>query len=210
MKKKSDYLTEQEGFWAGTFGQEYIYRRDTDQFLASNLSFFSRSLKQVDEITSCIEFGSNIGINLSAIKLLFPNIEQHAIEINKKAVKILSKHVPLENIINNSILDFVPIRKWDLVLVKGVLIHINPDYLNKVYEKLILSCSKYLLIAEYYNPTPVDVKYRGFDNKLFKRDFAGEILDKYLNFSLVDYGFVYHRDKNFQQDDITWFLLKVR
>jgi spore coat polysaccharide biosynthesis protein SpsF len=27
---------------------------------------------------------------------------------------------------------------------------------------------------------------------------------------LVDYGFAYHRDPNFPQDDITWFLLEKR
>ena len=25
---------------------------------------------------------------------------------------------------------------------------------------------------------------------------------------LVDYGFAYHRDKSFPQDDISWFLLE--
>jgi spore coat polysaccharide biosynthesis protein SpsF len=42
---------------------------------------------------------------------------------------------------------------------------------------------------------------------LFKRDFAGEMLDKYADLKLCDYGFVYHREK-FSQDDISWFLLE--
>ena len=44
--------------------------------------------------------------------------------------------------------------------------------------------------------------------KLFKRDFAGEFLDRFADVRLVDYGFAYHRDPNFQQDDISWFLLE--
>jgi spore coat polysaccharide biosynthesis protein SpsF len=54
----------------------------------------------------------------------------------------------------------------------------------------------------------VSISYRGHSDRLFKRDFAGEMLDKYADLSLVDYGFCYKRDKAFPQDDITWFLLQ--
>ena len=52
------------------------------------------------------------------------------------------------------------------------------------------------------------IEYRGNQEKLFKRDFAGEILDTYSNIELKDYGFSYRRDQAFPQDDITWFLLE--
>ena len=39
------YRTEQEAFWAGAFGTEYIQRNQGDALLASNLEFFSRSLR---------------------------------------------------------------------------------------------------------------------------------------------------------------------
>lgn len=94
------------------------------------------------------------------------------------------------------------------MLSKGVLIHINPDMLQKVYDKLYGCTSKYLLIAEYYNPKPVAIDYRGHENKLFKRDFAGELMDKFSDLTLRDYGFIYHRDPSFPQDDVTWFLLE--
>jgi len=91
-----------------------------------------------------------------------------------------------------------------------VLIHINPDMLDIVYEKLYNSSNRYILIAEYYNPTPVSISYRGHSDRLFKRDFAGEMLDKYDDLELLDYGFLYHRDKYFFQDDVSWFLLEKR
>jgi pseudaminic acid biosynthesis-associated methylase len=93
-------------------------------------------------------------------------------------------------------------------MIKGVLIHINPDMLESVYAKLYDSSNKYILIAEYYNPTPVSISYRGHNDRLFKRDFAGEMLDKYNDLRLTDYGFLYHRDNYFLQDDINWFLLE--
>ena len=44
-------------------------------------------------------------------------------------------------------------------------------------------------------------------NKLFKRDFAGDLIDSY-GLKLIDYGFIYKRDNWAPQDDITWFLLE--
>jgi pseudaminic acid biosynthesis-associated methylase len=87
------------------------------------------------------------------------------------------------------------------------LIHINPDALNAVYENLYNLSKRYILICEYYNPTPVTVKYRGSDDRLFKCDFAGDLIEKY-KMKLLDYGFKYHRDSYFPQDDSTWFLLE--
>jgi spore coat polysaccharide biosynthesis protein SpsF len=54
----------------------------------------------------------------------------------------------------------------------------------------------------------VALPYRGHDERLFKRDFAGEILDRFPDLRLVDYGFRYRRDPNFPQDDVTWFLME--
>lgn len=202
------FKTEQEEFWAGNFGKEYIKRNQGDIFLASSLNFFTKALRNASGIKSCIEFGANVGNNLKALKLLRPELDLHAIEINKDAAQELCNWMGSTNVHNLSILDFAPLHQCDLVLIKGVLIHIDPNMLSKVYEKLVESTGRYLLVAEYYNPVPVGIPYRGHENRLFKRDFAGEIMDTYPRMKLIDYGFAYHRDLNFPQDDITWFLLK--
>lgn len=202
------FKTEQEAFWAGDFGTEYIKRNQGDSLLASNLNFFARTLRSMREVSSCIEFGANIGMNLSAIKLLHPSIDLHAIEINLEAAQQLTSIIPSTNIYNTSILDFTPERQWDLALIKGVLIHINPDVLPIVYDNLVASAVRYVMVAEYYNPSPVAISYRGHNDRLFKRDFAGEIMDRHPQLKLIDYGFAYHRDPNFPQDDITWFLME--
>lgn len=206
--KTMTFKTEQEAFWAGDFGNAYINRNQGDALLASNLNLFSKALQATRNIKTCIEFGSNIGMNIKALKLLLPNLDASAIEINETAAKELGKVIASEKIYNTSILDFEPRQTYDLTLIKGVLIHINPDELPKVYDKLVSSCGRYLMVAEYYNPSPVTVQYRGHDERLFKRDFAGEIMERYPQLKLVDYGFVYRRDPNFPQDDVTWFLLE--
>jgi pseudaminic acid biosynthesis-associated methylase len=129
-------------------------------------------------------------------------------ETEKLWIERLSEYRYVKNVYEMSIFDFIPDVKRDLVIIKTVLIHINPDFLPKVYELLYESSSKFICIAEYYNPTPVTVEYRGHNERLFKRDFAGEILSKYPDLKLVDYGFFYHRDNNYPIDDINWFLLK--
>jgi len=203
----TNFTTEQEKFWAGEFGNEYIQRNRDAKIIANNLAFFAKALQHTTEIKSCIEFGANIGLNLIALKQLCPDIQQYAIEINSTAAKQLKYVVGEDNVFEGSILQYQPQKQFDLVLSKGVLIHINPDVLDSVYEKLYSSSQKYILLAEYYNPTPVNIPYRGHTDKLFKRDWAGDLLTKYTDLQLIDYGFVYRRDR-FPQDDLHWFLLK--
>jgi pseudaminic acid biosynthesis-associated methylase len=209
----SNFKTEQEAFWHGQFGDDYIARNKSDQLLAANLALFSRALASIDRITSCVEFGANVGMNLRAMKLLFPDCAQHAIEINDRAASELKTALPAANVVNASLLDVDPaalIGQVDFALIKGVLIHINPDALPSVYQKLYDVSRRYIFVCEYYNPTPVSIDYRGNKDRLFKRDFAGEMLDRFPDLTLVDYGFRYRRDKNFPADDTTWFLLEKR
>ena len=153
-----------------------------------------------------MEFGANIGNNLLAIENIFPESKLSGIEINENAYKKLVKNNFTAYL--GSVLDFDIDFKRDLTFTRGLLIHIDPNYLNEVYTKLYNSSKKYICVIEYYNPTPVEVEYRGNKNVLFKRDFAGEILDMYPDVKLVDYGFCYHRDNNFVNGDDTWFLLE--
>lgn len=205
-----NFKTEQEKFWAGDFGDKYIDRNKTEQYLSANLNLFAQVFNHKDQPQSLIEFGTNVGFNLKAIKQLFPKIDLFGIEINDAAAKEVIEIIGKDQLFKGSIFDFEITKTFDVSLINKVLIHINPDMLPLVYEKLYQASHKYILICEYYNPTPVTVNYRGHDNKLFKRDFAGEMLDKYPDLNLVKYGFCYKRDKSFPQDDINWFLLEKR
>jgi len=204
-----NYKTEQEAFWASSeWALEYIKRNNIDT-VKNNIKLFSDVFSScTNNIESIIEFGSNVGLNLHAIDTLFNSLDISAIEISLDAVNELKKLEFINDIYHESILDINLDKKRDFVFIKGVLIHINPEFLDTVYEKLYNTSNKYIMIAEYYNPTPTTVTYRGNKDRLFKRDFAGEMLDKYPDLELVDYKFSYHRDSNFPQDDITWFLLR--
>jgi pseudaminic acid biosynthesis-associated methylase len=202
------FKTEQEAFWAGKFGTDYIGRNEGSALLASNLNFFTQALRRAGRVGSCIEFGANIGMNLRALKLLYPDMKQSGIEINRDAATQLGEFVGAANVFCGSIFDFPGGKQYDLALIKGVLIHINPDMLAATYQKLYEATGKWLLVCEYYNPSPTVIPYRGHTDRLFKRDFAGEILERHPDLKLVDYGFAYRRDPAFPQDDITWFLME--
>jgi len=203
----SNFKTEQENFWAGEFGTNYIVRNNDPQIVAGNINLFSKILSRANKINSILEFGANIGLNLIALKQLIPFGNFTAIEINESACKELKK-LPWVNTFNESILSYESNERHDLVFSKGVLIHINPDELERVYKKFYDMSKKYILIVEYYNPTPIEINYRGHSRKLFKRDFTGELIKLYPELEIVDYGFSYHLDPNFPQDDLNWFLLK--
>lgn len=202
----SKFNTPQEEFWAGEFGDAYISRNESEILLASNIALFAEVLSSLDNVPSSImEIGANIGMNIKAMQKLLPNTTFTGVEINKQACEILSKTGC--EVIHNSIIDAVSPKRFDLVFSKGVLIHLKPDQLVPTYKKMYNWSKRFILIAEYYSPTPVSILYRGNRDRLFKRDFAGEFLDLFPDVVLRDYGFAYHRGK-YPQDDINWFLLE--
>jgi len=210
MTRKLKYRTEEELFWAGKFGDRYINRNSYRQIMVPPINLFSRILSRTSDVNSVIEFGANIGINLDAIKILLPKAKLFAVEINTKAANILKKK-RIAKVFNQSMLDFSAEDQKDFVLIKGVLIHTNPNELNKIYKILYEATNKYICIAEYYNPTPVEIEYHSFRNRLYKRDFAGEILKQFSDLKLLDYGFTYHKDDHYpEHDDLNWFLLEKR
>lgn len=205
-----NYKTEQEYFWGGTFGDEYTIRNNSDYMISSNTALFSQIITNTKGIKNVLEIGSNRGLNLLALSRLLPDMKMTAVEINKKAADECAL-IPNVEVINCSVFDYnVQELKYDLSFTKGVLIHIAPEKLEDVYDKLYRSSRRYVMVAEYYNPTPIEVLYRGNEGKLYKRDFAGEMMKKYDDLSLVNYGFVYHGDNNFACDDITWFLMEKK
>jgi hypothetical protein len=95
---KKPYKTEQEAFWAGAFGADYIERNQGDALLSSNLNFFSQALHATRSVNSYLEFGANCGMNLRALKLLRPGLDAHGIEINAIAARLAqpySRHIQL-------------------------------------------------------------------------------------------------------------------
>ena len=203
------YATEQEAFWAGEFGNDYVDRNHDEKVVGFRTALFAKILRRTMNVRSALELGANIGLNIRALRNLLPACSFTAVEINEKASDVLGE-IAGTKVLTGSILEFEPAQlgHHDLSFTSGVLIHIEPGHLPEVYARLYECSNSYILVNEYYSPAPMQVRYRGHSERLFKRDFAGELLDAYPDLELVDYGFQYRRDHNFPADDMTWFLLK--
>jgi len=196
-------MNEQSNFWKGEFGNQYTQRNIG--LSANNTAFFVKALKQARGVKSIIELGAGSGQNTHALHWLMPDVQKWSVEINE----IAASHIPYGNVIIGDVLSVNIPTVCNLSFTKGLCIHVDPGGLSQLYERLYASSNKYILICEYYNPTPVEIEYRGHDHKLWKRDFAGEMLDIYPDLELIDYGFIYHRD-HFPQDDLSFFLMEKK
>ena len=199
-------LTDQEQFWAGSFGSEYTQRNSSDKQKADAMQALAIEIRNATRpINTVLELGANSGLNIDALRHLLPNADFTGVEINNVAAEQLK--MTGAKVHNVSLFDFEAKQKYDLVLIRGVLIHLNPDMLEAAYAKIAETSKKYVLIAEYYSPVPVALKYRNEEDRLFKRDFAGEFMKAQGEFKLRDYGFHY-RHGHYFGDDLTWFLLE--
>lgn len=210
-------IRETEAFWAGEFGDEYT-KRNVGRVVA-NRRFFHRAffhamaamqfVRQGE--ASLLEVGCGSGENLEAVVAAFADardgvrLTAAGIDLNELAVG--AARAKGFDVAHGSFLS-AEVGEADIVLAKGVLIHIAPDDLPLAYERIHRASARWILIAEYYNPVPVEVEYRGHAGRLWKRDFAGEMLERYPRLALVDYGFTWRRDPFCPQDDLTWFLLE--
>ncbi|MGQ8365149.1 pseudaminic acid biosynthesis-associated methylase [Glaciecola sp. 1036] len=200
------FKTEQEAFWAGEFGEGYRQRNQSSQLYHAKVAAWAQMLKAANNINSALELGCNIGLNLRALNGLNPDLKLHGVEINEESAQV-ARDANVAEITTGSIIEPLALESFDLTFTCGVLIHIHPDFLHRVYANLVNLSNKYVLVAEYYNPSPMAIPYRGHEDRLFKRDFAGELIEQH-NLKLVDYGFFYKRDHLIPMDDISWFLLE--
>ena len=200
-------MNDNEKYWAGPEGSAYT---DNNRgLIENNVRMFRRALAEVRHLSigSVLELGANRGEAIEAMRFIFGrDREYHAIEINTYAADILDR-IGYVHVHRQSVIDWEPRRTFDLVFTRGLLIHIPPEDLPIVYEKIYKAAGRYILLCEYYNPRLQMIPYHGKDGLLWKADYAGDMIEKY-GLKLVDYGFVYHRD-DYPQDDVSYFLLEV-
>ena len=127
------YKTEQEEFWAGEFGTDYIQRNTGPELLASNLGFFAVKRLGAPRRPAVRRVRREHRHESDGCSLLLARAARHRDQRHRGKG---TRGLPPENVHQASILDFEPARTWDLVLIKGVLIHMNPDSLPAVYEAL--------------------------------------------------------------------------
>lgn len=190
-----------ENLWGSDFGNDY-HRRSPGS-VEANAAFFEIALMAAPDVGSILEFGAGVGNNLRALRQRYPKAEMATVEINTEAC-LQQPEFATQYL--TPISDFTQDRTWGLTLSKGVLIHQPPEAVNDYYEKMYCYTSRYILMAEYYSPRVEMIEYRGTTNSLWKRPFMQEMMDRFTDLRLLDYGFQWCRDEIAPQDDLTWAL----
>lgn len=206
-------MSEAEAFWAGDFGNAYTRRNRSAELVRANERFFRTALSRTfyQNVHRVIEFGANRGNNIEALRAIdcMSLCEYTGVEINAEARADLIG--VCNHVYPQSMLD--PTEPWgtgyDLSISKGVLIHIEPGGdLLRAYGALYRASKRFILLAEYHSPTPVEVEYRGHSGRLWKRDFASEMLMMFKDLKFVDCGFAWKHHPTAAQDDLVWTLLE--
>lgn len=199
----------QDVFWSDEYAEEYASKNcGFDDELGKRGWAQILSKASLVEKTY-LEIGCNIGRNLDQLRLCDPDLKPSVVEINAKALQyVQARHALRQSFCGPAqAAQFAP-NSFELVFTAGVLIHIPPDDLLAVMAKMFAWSSRYIVIAEYFNRTPVSIEYQGRSNLLFKRDFGGMFMDRF-DVSLVDYGFLWGRIYDAAGfDDITWWLFE--
>ncbi len=203
-------MNEQQNFWAKSYARDYIEKNKSfDAKLG--VDCWAQMLRRARGIDSILECGSNIGRNIGFLDQTHPAARKSVIEISKPAFEFVTSQYRLHKPFNGSILDSAfDNGEFDLVFTIGVLIHIHPDDLVENMRRMHSYSSKYILMGEYFNRTPVMIEYQGEKDRLFKRDF-GKLFIENFDVALVDYGFLWgHLYDNAGFDDITWWLFEKK
>ena len=140
---KINYSTEQEIFWSGKFGDDYVERNNTDAMVESNIVLFKQIMKSTNNVNSIIELGCNTGLNLRALQRIDQKLDLTGYDINEKSLNV-ARTSTKASIINATIIDDLPQEaQVDLTFTKTVLIHINPNFLQNVYNNLFKLSKRY-------------------------------------------------------------------
>ena len=205
------FNSEQERFWATTYAEDYIKKnQEFDHDLGSE-AWKKMLMNAHGEINTFLEFGCNIGRNIEQINRILPNAQPSIIEISKPAFNFVYSRYNFAHAFNGAILESsFDSDSFDLVFTMGVLIHINPEQLIDHMGKMFQYSSKYILMGEYFNRSPISIEYQGKKDKLFKRDF-GKLFIENFDVKLLDYGFLWgHIYDSAGFDDVTWWLFEKK
>lgn len=204
----------QEHHWAGRRGDRYTDRNTpVESQVEKRIQFWKRCFRKTENVKSMVEFGPNAGINLQSISRAFPDLPLSAVELNVKAVSQLREDMPEVEVFNDNIVTFDSDKIWDMVLIKGVLIHVTKDdKYHSVLANMDRYSGKYVLIVDHVSDDPVKVRYYERDDLWLIRNFPIDFIDRHPNWRIVDMGFFHRNDvgEGIRDDcrDMRWFLLK--
>jgi pseudaminic acid biosynthesis-associated methylase len=192
---KAGQETKQSREWAGDFGRDYTARNTFDpsgldalwmtNYGVTRTAMNRKILGGVPLDARILEVGCNVGNQLLLLRDMgYTNLS--GIDVQRHAVQIAQTRVPGASIIEGSALDIpFPDGQFDLVFTSGLLIHIAPADLPRVFNEIHRVARTWILGSEYYAPNLTEINYRGHEDLLWKDDFANLYQRQFADLRLV-------------------------
>ena len=192
-----------EQLWSGEFGNAYI---DRNRATSGHRRPFWLELLKAFPARRVLEVGCNVGGNLRWIAESVPAGGVYGVDINPKALEELRREVPGAQALVGPARE-LPFRdRWfDLVLTMGVLIHQPERTLPLCMAEIVRCSSRYVLCAEYFSESTLEVPYREQRGALFKRDYGRLYMELFPELALRKQGFLARADG---WDDVTYWMFE--
>ncbi len=191
-----------EELWSGPFGDAYIHR---NRGQGENRGPFWQRLLEAFPVTSALEVGCNIGLNVPWLVRDTDGRQVVGVDVNecalREARRAWSLHVALARALD------LPFRDaaFDLVLTMGVLMHQPPEVLEATMGEIVRCAKRYVLCCEYYAERLTEVAYREQPRSLFKGDYGCLYLERFPRLVLREQGELTRREFG---DDFTYWMLE--
>jgi pseudaminic acid biosynthesis-associated methylase len=186
---------DQEKFWSGDFGKNYTDRnsRHKEELNSIYTTWYGTTRTKMNEAflaglpkdARILEVGCNTGMQLANLKEMgFTSL--YGVELQDYAVEKAKEYTNGINIIQGSAFD-LPFkdRYFDLVFTSGVLIHIAPENLPKVFAEMYRCTKTYIWGFEYFADKTTNINYRGNEGFLWKANYGKLIRDQFKDMALV-------------------------
>ena len=185
----------QNDFWSGEFGKAYTDRNsrsevEWDQFYMHNwgktkIAMNDEIIGSLSRNSKILEVGCNTGMQLNGLQRMgFENL--YGVELQPYAAEMAKKYTKNINIVCASGFD-IPFKDhfFDVVCTNGVLIHISPDSLKNIMSEMYRCSKKYIMGFEYFAVEITSVNYRGYENYLWKADYATIFQEHFPDLRLI-------------------------
>jgi len=154
------YWTEQ----GKTYYKDFVY---TPQFAAQETALLGY-LENL-HFESVLELGCGFGRISRLIKRNFPNITKYcAIDISQDQLKIAKEICPSGiTFWCNDVLNYHAKQQYDLVIAVELLMHIKPENIKVMVDKMIDWSKHHIVSVDYYEEKPIELQPHNFCHDYF-------------------------------------------
>ncbi len=198
-------MNQQLAAWTGKFGDDYTARQPEDAEARTRMweTIFEDIYLPDNNFTfSIMEVGANSGKNLYAYPY---GGDLYGVEPNE-AARAGWEEGGIRAVADTATNIKCSDGLCDIVFTCGVLIHIPPKDLLKACSEIVRVSNRYVLAIEYFAAEPIEKKYRGQHNLMWKRDFGAFYMDNFPELKYVSSGFFWKRTTGL--DNLTWWLFE--